>query len=58
MPTAYTQVHFRLDFVMKANIMNPDQTADHWEQSDQGPLFVSNIDYLRTYADNRVDNKS
>ena len=30
------QVHFRLDFFMEANNMNPDQTAPK-EQSDQGP---------------------
>ena len=23
----YIQVHFRLDFIMEANTMNPDQTA-------------------------------
>ena len=23
----YIQVHFRLDFIMKANTMNPDQAA-------------------------------
>ena len=31
----YIQVHFRLDFFMLANNMNPDQTAPA-EQSDQG----------------------
>ena len=25
--TAYIQVHFRLDFIMEATTMNPDQTA-------------------------------
>ena len=25
---AYTVVHFRLDFIMDAKTMNPDQTAD------------------------------
>ena len=29
------QMHFRLDFIMEANTMNPDQTAP-WEQSDPG----------------------
>ena len=32
---AHIQVHFRLDFFMEANTMNPDQTAP-WEQSDLG----------------------
>ena len=27
MSAAYIQVHFRLDFIMEANTMNPDQTA-------------------------------
>ena len=27
MPAAYIQVHFRLDFIIEANTMNPDQTA-------------------------------
>ena len=27
MPAAYIQVHFRQDFFMEANNMNPDQTA-------------------------------
>ena len=30
---SYIQVHFRLDFIMETNIMNPDQTAP-MEQSD------------------------
>ena len=38
---AYIQVHFRLDFLMEANIMNPDQTAPK-EKSDQGHI-VCNI---------------
>ena len=25
--SAYTHVHFRLDLIMEANTMNPDQTA-------------------------------
>ena len=25
-PAAYIQVHFRLDFIMEASTMNPDQT--------------------------------
>ena len=33
---AYIQVQFRLDFIMEANTMNPDQTASK-EQSDLGP---------------------
>ena len=36
MSAAYIQVHFRLDFFMEANNMNPDQTAA-WKQSDLGP---------------------
>ena len=35
MSSAYIQVHFRPDFFMEANNMNPDQTAP-WEQSDLG----------------------
>ena len=27
MSVAYIQVHFRLDCIMEANTMNPDQTA-------------------------------
>ena len=27
MSAAYIQLHFRLDFVMEANTMNPNQTA-------------------------------
>ena len=40
----YIQVHSRLDFIMKANTMNPDQTAPE-EQSDLG---VCNIGLFRT----------
>ena len=36
---AYIQVHFRLDFTMDANTINPDQTAP-WQQSNQGPYIV------------------
>ena len=36
MSAVYTQVHFTLDFILEANIMNPDQTAPR-EQSDLGP---------------------
>ena len=32
---ANTRVPFRLDFIIEANTMNPDQTA--WERSDLGP---------------------
>ena len=44
MSTAYIQVHFRLDFIMKANTMNPIQTGSNliWV------YIVSNIGYLRT----------
>ena len=33
----YIQVHFRLDFIIEANTMNPDQL---WEQSDLGPYCL------------------
>ena len=33
MSAAYSQVHFKLDFIMEANTMNPDQTGP-LEQSD------------------------
>ena len=36
---AYIQVHFRLDFFMESNNMNPDQTAPR-EQSDLGPYCL------------------
>ena len=32
---AYIIVHSKLDFIMEADTMNPDQTAP-WEQSDLG----------------------
>ena len=32
----YIQVYFRLDFILKVNTINPDQTALR-EQSDLGP---------------------
>ena len=35
MSAAYSQVHFRLDFIMEANTMDPDQTGP-LEQSDLG----------------------
>ena len=38
-PAAYIYMHFRLDFIMEANNMNPDQTAP-WEQSDLGPYCL------------------
>ena len=34
----YIQVHFRLDFMMEANTMGPDQTAP-W-RSDLGPYCL------------------
>ena len=40
MCAANTQVHFRLDFIMEANNMNPDQTAPKGEQSDLGPYCL------------------
>ena len=39
---AITLVHFRLDFIMEANTMNPDQTAPFWVH------IVCHIGYLRT----------
>ena len=36
---AYIQVHFRLDFFMEANNMDPDQTALK-EQSHLGPFCL------------------
>ena len=36
---AYIQVPLRLDFIMEANTMNPDQTA-LLEQSDLGPYCL------------------
>ena len=37
MPAAYIHVHFRLDFIIEANTMNPDQTAP---KSDLGPYCL------------------
>ena len=34
MSAAYIEVHFGLDFIIEANILNPDQPAPR-EQSDQ-----------------------
>ena len=34
-PAAYIQVHFKLDFVMESNNIDPDQTAPK-EQSELG----------------------
>ena len=42
--SANTQVHLRLDFIMEANNMNPDQTAA-LEQSDLGPYCLPNRQY-------------
>ena len=39
MSAANIQVHFRLDFIMEANTMNPDRTAP-LEQSDLGPYCL------------------
>ena len=39
MSAVYIQVHFRLDFFMEANNMDPGQTAP-WEQSDLGPYCL------------------
>ena len=37
--------YFRLDFIMEANNMNPDQTAP-LEQSDLGPYYLHKV-YLK-----------
>ena len=39
MSDAYIQVHFKLDFFMVANNMNPEQSAP-LEQSDLGPYCL------------------
>ena len=36
----YNQVHFRLDFIMEANTMNPDKTAPFVQQSELGPYCL------------------
>ena len=36
---AYLVMHFKLDFFMEANMMNPDQTVPK-EQSDLGPYCL------------------
>ena len=49
-------MHFRLDFFMEANNMNPDQTAPNG-----GSLIwvhiICNTNYLRIYTDERAENK-
>ena len=55
--SAYIQVHFRPDYIMEANAMNPDQTAPKgssliWVHS------VCIIGHLSTQAEERVDDKS
>ena len=40
MSAAYIQAYLSLDFKMKANTKNPDQTAPYWEQSDLGPYCL------------------
>ena len=57
MSAAYIQEHFRLDFVMEANTMNPDQTAPRGSSLNWVHI-VCNIGYLNTKADQRVNNKS
>ena len=52
MSAAYIEVHFRLDFFMEANNMNPNQTATK-EQFLIWVHIVFNIGYLRTEADKR-----
>ena len=44
---AYTQVLFRLDFILEANTMNTDQTAPHGS-SLTWVHIVCNNSYLRT----------
>ena len=40
MSAAYIHVHFRLEFIMVADTMNPDQTAPKGEQCDLGPYCL------------------
>ena len=51
MSAVYSQVHFRLDFFMEANNMNPDQTGDC---SNLGP-YCCKIGYLRGADDKSYD---
>ena len=53
MSATYIQLHFRLDFFMKANNMNPNSR----EQSDQVP-YCLNIGYHKTHAEVMADDKS
>ena len=46
MSAAYTKVHFRLEFFMEANNINPDQAAP-LGQSDLGPYCLP---YTRGYV--------
>ena len=39
MSAANIQMHFRLEFFMDVNNMNPDQSAP-WEQTDLGPYCL------------------
>ena len=41
----YIQVHFRLDLLIKANNVSPDQIA-HMEQSDMGPYCLHKNIYI------------
>ena len=46
---AYIQVHFRLDFILDANAMNPDQTVPLRGVSNKIWIhIVRNIGYLRS----------
>ena len=52
MSAAHIQVHFRLDFIMEANTMSPDQTAPKGSSLNWVHI-VCNTYYLGTYADER-----
>ena len=50
---AYIQAHSRLDLIMEANTMNPDQTAP-WEQSDLGSYCLQ-YRLHKNISDQRAD---
>ena len=57
----YIQLHFRLVFIMKANTVNPDQTAPSDCSLGSSLIWVHsvcNTGYLRTEADERANDKS
>ena len=58
MSTAYNIkcISIRLDIIMEANTMDPDQTAPLWEQSDLGPYCLQYK--LECKEDERAEDKS